>query len=253
MQRISNATQLTDVDYDELTKLYAYPSDLTRPWVRANFVSSIDGAAAAEGTTAALGSPADKRVYDLLRELADVVLVGAGTVRAENYSGARTDPARRRAFFEQGIGGHRSGTAPPIAVVTARCALDPDASLFRNTETPPLIITTAAAPRANVDRLAGAGADIVEAGRLAVSPRAVLDELASRGLHRVLCEGGPHLFGELVAAGGVDELCLTTAAVLIGGTSPRISVWHEQFHAPMTPAHILLDNDGTQLSRWVRS
>ncbi|ONM47722.1 pyrimidine reductase family protein [Nocardia donostiensis] len=253
MQRIPNATQLTGLGDEDLAQLYAYPAGLDRPWVRANFVSSIDGAATSDGTTSGLGSPADKRVYDLLRDLADVVLVGAGTVRAENYAGARTDSGRRRALFDRGFGGHRDGAPPPIAVVTASCALDPDARLCTETGTPPLIITTAAAPADRKQRLVAAGAEVIEAGELAVSARSILDTLAARGLRRVLCEGGPHLFGELVADGAVDELCLTITPLLVGGTAPRISVWHEQFRMAMRRAHIVFDDDGTILTRWVRS
>ncbi|MFF3223399.1 pyrimidine reductase family protein [Nocardia suismassiliense] len=253
MQRSHNAIQLTDLTPDDLAQLYAYPAELREPYVRANFVSSIDGAATSDGQSAGLGTPADKTVFLMLRELADVVLVGAGTVRAENYGGARTDPQLRRALHERGIGGHPDGTAPPIAVVTASAAIDVGARLLTDTTVPPLIITTTTAPADRKQQLADAGADVVEGGDLAVTPKALLRVLAERGLHRVLCEGGPHLFGELLAADAVDELCLTTAPLLVGGTARRISLSAHEFDRPMYRAHILLDDDGTMLTRWARA
>ncbi len=192
----------------DLSALYAYPEDLAGPFVRVNFVSSADGAVSVDGRSSELGSPADRRVFGLLRELADVVLVGAGTVRAEDYRGARR-PTRGRDH------------PPPIAVVTGSADLDPAARLFTDTAVPPIVLTHASAPRERRERLAAAGGDVVVLARL--TPAAVLTELAARGLHRVLCEGGPSLFGDLVAADAVDELCLTVAPLLAGGTAGRIA------------------------------
>ncbi|BDT88047.1 pyrimidine reductase family protein [Nocardia cyriacigeorgica] len=254
MQRIHNAIQLTGLTDEELFQLYGYPTGLDRPWVRANFVSSIDGAVSSDGVSGGLGTDADAKVFHALRELADVVLVGAGTVRTENYGPAKTDPALRRRLHELGLGGHPDGTAPPIAVVTAGAALDPAGRLFpESLAVAPLIITTAAAPAIRKQQLADAGAEVIEAGDVAVSPQAMLAALAERGLLRVLCEGGPRLFGDLLGADRVDELCLTTAPVLIGGTAPRISLSREEFRVAMRPAHILLDEDATMLIRWVRT
>jgi riboflavin biosynthesis pyrimidine reductase len=197
-----------ELDDDRLAELYAYPPDLAAPYVRVNFVASVDGAAWVDGRSRALGSPADRRVFRLLRELAEVVLVGAGTVRAEDYRGARR-PTRGR------------DTPPPIAVVTASADLDPASRLFADTTVAPIVLTLASAPEERRERLAAAGADVVVLERL--TPDLLLAELASRGLCRVLCEGGPRLFGELVAADAVDELCLTVAPLLAAGPAPRIA------------------------------
>ncbi|MBH0775080.1 pyrimidine reductase family protein [Nocardia bovistercoris] len=253
MQRIHNAIQLTELNPDDLAELYAYPSALDVPWVRANFVSSIDGAATSGELSGGLGTPADKTVFMLLRDLADVILVGAGTVRAENYGGARTDAARRRALHARGAGGAADGAPPPIAVVTASASLDPAGRLFHDTAVAPLIITTAIAPRDRKAALAEAGAEVIEVGEFAVTPKALLAALAARGLRRVLCEGGPHLFGELLGADAVDELCLTVAPVLVGGSAGRISLSAHEFHRRMERRHVLLDADGTLLTRWARA
>lgn len=253
MQRSPDAIQLTDLDSDALAGLYAYPADPGQFWLRVNFVSSIDGAATGSGgVTEALGTPADKRVFHLLRELAEVVLVGAGTVRAENYGGAQTDPRLRRELYARGLGGHPEGAPPPIAVVTAAAALDPAHRVITTARTPPLILTTTAAPAARKHALADAGAEVIEIADRVIEPSQITAILADRGLRRVLCEGGPQLFGSLAAAGAVDELCLTVAPVLCGGTARRISVSHEEFARRMNPAHVLFDTDGTMLTRWVR-
>jgi riboflavin biosynthesis pyrimidine reductase len=225
---------LTDVD---LAEHYAYPGELRAPWVRVNFVSSADGAATVEGTSGGLGSDADKQVFGVLRELAEVVLVGAGTVRAEDYRGARRDTRGR-------------DTPPPIAVVTGSADLDPDAKLFTDTRVPPIVLTLATAPADRRDRLAGAGADVAVLDDL--EPGTLLAELARRGLHRVLCEGGPSLFGALLAADAVDELCLTLAPVLAGGTAGRIARGPEGAPSrPMTLAGAL-HAEGSLLLRYVR-
>lgn len=252
MQRIHNAIQLTGLSRDDLADLYAYPADPQVPWVRTNFIASIDGSATSGDLSEGLGTPADKTVFIILRELADVIVVGAGTARAENYGGARTDPQLRRALYDRGIGGHRDGAPPPIAVVTASAALEPGARLFTDTAVPPLIITTSTAPADRKQQLADAGARVIEVGGVAITPQGLLGALADLGLRRVLCEGGPHLFGELLEADAVDELCLTTAPVLVGGTARRISLSAHEFRTPMVRRHILLDDDGTMLTRWTR-
>nr|WP_308633274.1 pyrimidine reductase family protein [Nocardia neocaledoniensis] len=245
-------TQLADLDDDALARCYAYPRQLDRPWVRANFVNSVDGSFTVDGVSAGLGTEADHRVFTLLRELAEVIVVGAGTVRAENYGGAHPDPARRRAHFQHGIGGSADGTPPPIAVVTASARLDPAAKLFTDAEVAPLIITTAHADADAVAALARAGAEVVVAGEAAIMPAAIPRVLAERGLQRVLCEGGPHLFGQLAEADLVDELCLTTSPRLVGGAGGRISLSASGFDTPMSRKQLVLAEDGTILARWAR-
>lgn len=229
---------VAELDDDRLAAFYAYPDGLTAPYVRVNFVASADGAATVEGRSEALGSPADRKVFLLLRELAEVLLVGAGTVRAEDYRGARRRTRGRE-------------TPPPIAVVTASADLDPASRFFTDTFVAPIVLTTAAVPQERLDRLAAAGADVVALDRL--TPQTMLAELGRRGLHRVLCEGGPKLFGDLVTADVVDELCLTVAPVLTAGAAPRIA-----HGVPGTPPRRLdlaaaLHEDGNLLLRYRRT
>jgi riboflavin biosynthesis pyrimidine reductase len=172
---------------------YAVPVD--QPWLRANMVATVDGAvAAADGRSAGVSGPADKWVFGLLRRLADVVLVGAGTARAEGYRPARL----------------------PIALVTARLDLDLESPLLAAAEHRTVIFTAAAA---GAERLAAAErvADVVVCGDQHVDLTVAVRELRARGLQQVLCEGGPRLLGSVTAAGLLDELCLTVSPLLVGG------------------------------------
>lgn len=200
------STTLESLDDTTLAAHYAWPDGLVAPYVRGNMVASLDGAVTVDGKAGGLGSAADLAVFELLRELAEVILVGAGTVRVENYSGARR-PTRGR------------DTYPPIAVVSGSALLDPDSLLFTDTFVPPLILTLESAPKTRRDRIREAGGEVVLLERL--TPRAVIAELHRRGLLRVLCEGGPTLLGNFHKADAIDELCLTVAPLIAGGSAGR--------------------------------
>jgi riboflavin biosynthesis pyrimidine reductase len=201
------------VSDSDLAGLYAYPSV---PWLRANMVSSADGAGTLGGLSAGLSSSGDRRVFGALRGLADVVLAGAGTVRAENYKPARDRPQWR--FARAG-----RSAAPPIAVISAHLDLDPGAVLF--TEAPAgartIVITCERSPADRRKALAEV-ADLIVAGEAAVDLSGALAELRARGLVRMLCEGGPLLLADFVAAGLLDELCLTIGPLLAGPGASRI-------------------------------
>jgi riboflavin biosynthesis pyrimidine reductase len=203
----------------------AYAVDAVRH-VRANFVSSLDGAVTVSGKSAGLSSEADRALFHLLRRLTDVVLVGAGTARTENYGGAKP------------IDGH----APPIAVVSKSLDFDTSSRLFTDTAVRPIVITCAASPDAVRSRLAEV-AEVIVAGDDEVDLRTALDVLADRGLGRVLCEGGPHLLGSLAAAGALDELCLTLSPLIAGGTAGRIVAGYlPEVVEPMHLLHVLEDD-----------
>jgi riboflavin biosynthesis pyrimidine reductase len=228
----------------DLAALYAYPPGR---WLRGNMVASADGAASLGGVTAGLSSGADRRVFALLRALADVILVGAGTVRAEHYGPARCSERWH------GLRAGRPAT-PPIAVVSARLHLDPASRVF--TEAPPhartIVITTAQAPtdlRADLAR----HADVVTAGEAAVDLDAALRALADRGYQRVLTEGGPTLLAQLAGAGLLDELCLTLGPLLAGPGAGRIVSGDPSQGGPLplTLAHVLEDS-GFLLCRYTR-
>ncbi|MGV0792394.1 pyrimidine reductase family protein [Mycolicibacterium sp. XJ1819] len=233
-----------------LTEFYAYPDALTRCYVRGNMVTSVDGAATADGKTEGLGGDGDRSLFAMMRSAADVILVGAATVRVENYSGAQMPLAQRHARQRRG-----QAEVPPIAVVTRSGNLDPDARFFTRTEVTPLILTCADACDRTGRRL-GAAAEVLNASGAhpdSVDPAAALALLAERGLFRVLTEGGPQLLSQLIESDLLDELCLTVAPVLVSGSGRRITAGTREVRVAMRPAHVLSDAHGYLYTRYVRS
>jgi riboflavin biosynthesis pyrimidine reductase len=238
------------VEDGRLADFYAYPDDLRSCWVRGNMIASLDGGATDEGKAGGLAGTGDRAVFSLMRDAADVILVGAATVRIENYSGAQLPVAARQARQRRG-----QAEVPPIAVVTRSGDLDPSALLFSRTEVPPLILTSARTVEATRRRLA-AVAEVIDASGTdpnSADPAVVLEVLAERGLFRVLTEGGPLFLGSLIENGLMDELCLTVAPILVGGASKRIVTGLGHVHTKMRRAHLLADDDGYLYTRYVRA
>lgn len=229
-------TTAEDVD---LVTAYAPPERRgPGPFVRCNMISSIDGAITVAGRSGMLGGPADREVFGALRALADVILVGAGTVRAEGYGPARIRPALRAGREERG-----QAPVPPIAVVTRSANLDWSAPFFAGAERRPLVVTSAEGAQRAGERAAEV-ADIVVSGQERVELETAVGELYSRGLHHVLCEGGPALNAELVRADLLDELCLTVSPRLVAGSGARM-VAGEELMPPVDLGVVqLLEQDG---------
>lgn len=242
------AAQLGSFTDDELTELYAYPAT-PRPWVRANFISSLDGGATAEGRSGTLAGAGDQVVFKALRTLADVVVVGAGTVRIENYGGARLSAPQRRDRANRG-----QLEVPPLAIVTNSGSLERDSRVFTDTEVPPLVLTAAATADSARRALAGVAEvlDCSAADPAAVDVAVALRLLADRGLPRVLTEGGPTLLGSLIEHDLLNELCLTIAPCLVGGGAPRIAGGTSQTLTRMRRAHLLTDDAGYLYGRYIR-
>jgi riboflavin biosynthesis pyrimidine reductase len=245
--------QASPAAIDVLAELYAYPQAAAlaaRPWVRANMVTSADGAAWLDGRAGGLSGPADRMVFSVLRSLADVILVGAGTARAERYRPVRDTEALPR--LREG----RSAT-PPIAVVSRALDLDLDGPLLAGAaagRARTIVLTTEAAPP---DRRAAAAqhADVVVVGEDLVTAAGAVSALASRGLTRILAEGGPTLLGFIAAARLLDDLCLTYSPTLVGGDAGRIVVapagqGGSAALAGLSLAHVLED-DGHLLCRYL--
>jgi riboflavin-specific deaminase-like protein len=206
------------IDDRALEELYDYPPKLTSPFVQVNFVASADGAATVSGRSAGLSSPADKKVFALGRDLADVVLVGAGTALAEGYHGVKRTEVRTERRARLGL-----SPIPPVAVVTGRGSIPPSSSLITAAVVPTIVLTSEASPVTWRKELADAGAEVVVAGEDRVEMELVVSALTDRELLRVCCEGGPTLFGDLVAEELVDQLCLTVAPKLTGAGAVRIT------------------------------
>lgn len=239
---ITAAGSAAELGDDELMAAYAWdvpPTRPGRPHIRFNFVASADGAAAIDGRSGALGDGADHRVFELLRQTADVILVGAGTVRAEGYAGELLGAESRAWRGSRGMPAH-----PGLAIVSGTLDLDPDAPLFEQAPVRPLILTAAAAPadrRAALERVA----DVVPAGERTVEPKQAAAVLAQHGFHRVLCEGGPRLFGSFQTAGLVDDLCLTVSPLMAAGSALRITAGAPEAVLPrrLELAHVLRGGD----------
>lgn len=227
----------------QLEDLYAYPGDRTRVCV--NFVSSADGAMEVRGRSAGLSTPPDRVVLDLGTDLADVVLVAAGTATAEGFTGVRPDERmadRRRRF---GL-----AEVPATAVVTSTGkSLDPSSPVLTDTLVPTLVLTCAAVPDDLRAAWTDAGAEVVPVGDGQVDLHAAVAELDRRGLRRINCMGGPRLFGSLAEAGLVDEFRLTLAPFLVSGDAGRITRG-----AGMDPARLelasVVTGDDTLLMRY---
>ena len=237
------------LDENRLTELYSYPDDLQACWVRGNMIASLDGGATADGKSGGLAGPGDRAVFTQMRQHADVILVGAGTVRAENYSGAQFSPAQRQARQRRG-----QAEVPPVAVVTNRGVLDHDAKIFTRTEVPPLILTSAKAV-GDARRRLGSVAEVIDASGPdpdRADASTVMKILADRGLLRVLAEGGPQFLGLLIEHDLLDELCLTIAPLLVGGAASRIATGPGQVHTPLQRSHLLTDDAGYLYARYIR-
>lgn len=197
-------------DQVSLDDAYAAPDS----WVRGLMVTSVDGAAEVDGSSGPLSAPADRRVLAHLRGTADVVLVGAQSVRAEGWRPPRPSPERRAQRREQG-----RPEVPAYAVVSRSGDL----------------------PRGPAE-----GEVLVVSGE----PGQVLDDLAARGLTRVVCEGGPSWLAQVAAAGRLQELCLTVSPLLAG--PGRRGLLEGDPWPSARPLHLtaLLEDDGWLFARY---
>jgi riboflavin biosynthesis pyrimidine reductase len=219
--------QLFPISLDDVDPLACYRNDerVGTPWVLINMITTADGGTAVGGRSGGLGGPADKKVFAAIRSVADVILVGAGTVRAENY-GPPSVPAR-------------------LAIVSAKLDLAPDARVFSNGYRPILVTTedADATRRAALEKVA----DVMVAGIGHVDLRAALRNFSGV----VLCEGGPSLNGQLIADGLVDELCLSLAPLLAGGESSRIARGPERPEPMRMHLNRVLEEDATLFLRFI--
>jgi riboflavin biosynthesis pyrimidine reductase len=224
VQRLAPVPE-TGVDDEAFVAAYAFPD--TTPWVRASMVTSLDGTAVGpDGGSRSIASAADRRIFSLLRRPADVVMVGAGTIRAEKYR-----PSMK-----------------PLAIVSRSGHLPADLRTVaeRTADMPrPVLLTSAAAV---VEDWLAAIVDVVRCGDgVEVDLRVAIDELARRGLGRILCEGGPRLLGDLARADLVDEYAVSLSPLLVGAEAR-----HHLLTVPggLRPpqrlrVHHVLEEDGT--------
>lgn len=217
--------RLADLSDEQLAQAYAPRGE---PWLRVNFVSTVDGSATgADGLSSSINNEADKRVFDTLRAHADCLVVGAGTIRDEEYDVPRI----------------------PVVVVSRRADVPP--TLREAPHGRVLVATVASAEGLDEARELVGHEQVLVLGEDEIDLVALKAELLSRGWRDQLCEGGPSLFGDLLAAGVVDELCWTVSPRLVAGDGPRIAGGPD-VDVQVRPA-LLLEQDGTLLGRWLVS
>jgi riboflavin biosynthesis pyrimidine reductase len=207
---------------DDLKHLYAAPDS---PWLRVNMVATVDGAATGDdGTSRSINNEVDHQVFDLLRDLADAVLVGAGTVRAERYAVGRK----------------------PLVVVSRSASVP--ATQRSAPKGKVLMATVSGAPHLDEAREILGSENVLVLGSHRVDLARMKDELVLRGFRHVLSEGGPHLLRDLLDQGVADELDTTVVPLLVGGPHIRITDG-PPLDVPLH-LHTLIESDGTLLSRW---
>ncbi len=204
------------LDVEELYLGLTLPTGRHRPHVALGMVATLDGAAALDGDTSRLGQEADGIAFRRLRGAADAILVGAGTVRAENYGPPKATATRRADRTARGL-----AERPRMVVVTGSLSLEPDHRLFGDPASRPVVLTHEGAPAAAANALSPI-ADVVRVGDGDVDLGAGLVHLAGIGIRHVLCEGGPTLNGSLLAADLVDEVFVTVSPLAAGGPASRI-------------------------------
>lgn len=242
---------MPDVQYlrlDELsdTELYDAYEPPEEDWLRVNFVSSADGAAALEGVSGPLSGTSDKRVFKVLRAGCDVLLAGSGTVLAEGYGPLTLNRERVKWRLD-----HGRPETPVMAVASRSARLDAEAGLFSLAPRRPIVICAADAA---VDRITALRevADVIAVGHGEIDYRAAVEVLRERGLRQVLCEGGPRVFGELIAADLVDELCLTVSPLLVGAGPIRLAEGRAAEAArPLRLRHVI-EAEGNLILRYLR-
>lgn len=206
----------------ELPELYAAPD---KPWLRVNMVSTVDGAATGDdGTSRSINNGVDKLVFDLLRDQADALVVGAGTIRVEGY-----DVGRKPMVVVS-----RTGSVP----VTQRSARRGGV----------LMATVSSAAYLEEARELLGEENVLVLGSHRVDLGRMRDELVLRGFRHLLSEGGPHLLRDLLDQGVVDELDATLVPRLVGGSHRRITDG-PPLDVPLR-LHALAEQDGTLLARW---
>lgn len=243
--------QLLPEPLDDVDPAATYAADdrgstRSRPWVLLDMVASLDGAVSVEGRSGGLSSPGDRAVFHGLRALADAVLVGAGTARAERYGPTRVPPevVERRLAAGQ-------AAQPELVVVSASLSFPDDQPFLAATGGRPVIATVAAADPARRAALAER-VELVDVGDDAVDPVRLVAALGHRGHRVVLCEGGPTLNGTLAEHDLVDEICLSVSPLAVSGTAGRI------VHGPpLDPPHRfalerVLEEDAVLFLRYVR-
>lgn len=191
----------------DIAAAYPWPDG---PWTRAMMLTTLNGAVAgSDGVSKSISSPTDRLIFEETRRLADAVLVGAGTIRAERYSPMVADPAHQQARAEDGL-----LPAPVVAIVSRTLDLPWQDGLFGESSQRPIVLTGVHDAASPALRAARGHADVIELP--GIDAAAMIGALRGRGLNRIVCEGGPALLAQLVEADLIDEYDIAVAPILSG-------------------------------------
>ena len=243
--------QLYPVALDDVAPADAYVDPVRvarpdRPWVLLNMVSSADGATVVDGVSEKLGGQGDWAIFMFLRSLADAILAGAGTVRAEGYGPPKIREEHREGRIQRG-----QAPRPRLCIATRGAGFDWSTPLFSDPDNRPIILCPADAPAERLTQ-AHEHADVIAEGKDQLDLAAALQRLADDGVGILLCEGGPSLNGTLLEHGLVDELCLTLSPTLVGAGGGATIVGDAQLPAPVG-MHLVsvLEEDGDLFLRYL--
>lgn len=221
-----------------------------QPELRLVAVMSLAGAASIEGTSGSLGNEIDGRILTGVRAWSDVVLVGGGTVRAEDYGGVQCSDQDKAARARRG-----QAAVPPIAVITKSFDFDTSTQLFTDTEVPPIFL----APQASIDdpNLADARSSLESSGARIISTgdgsaQEIVDALRNAGFNRITCEGGPGLYGMLLSAGLGDIIHLTIDPTIHGNIEKTLFGAGGDYSATLELEDIRVSEDSMMFCRFRR-
>lgn len=237
-----------DLSVDEIAALYDVPP--TSPtWLRANFVSTLDGAATGrDGLSGSINTRADHVVFELLRALSHAVVLGAGTARAEGYGRIRVPAQWKDVRVARGL--------PPELplVLVSRSAVLPSRVIDDRAGGPVYLVTHQESPGLPHARAVLGDVHVLVCGDADVDVARCIDVLHERGWTALLTEGGPTLFSHLLGASVVDELDLSLAPRIVVGEANRIThgASLDGRFLPRFLPRVLVEQDGTVMGRWVR-
>ncbi len=221
---MTDVLALADLSDEQLRKAYAAPR---RPWTRVLFVATADGATqGGDGLSKSISNEADNRVFHALRDLCDVIVVGAGTVREEEYE-----------------------PNPKPLVVVSRSGQVPES--LQAGDLSQVFLATGSEAESLDEALALLGDRVLVLGKEAPDLAQLRDALVERGFTDILCEGGPSLAGDLWAQGLADELALTVVPRIVGGEHRR-PVQGADSDVELRLATVLMAED-TLITRWVKA
>ncbi len=211
--------------------LHFRSSPPARPFVVANFVSTLDGVVSYEikgkpgGSTISGSDPADRFIMGLLRASADAIVVGAGTLRDVSAKSLWTPeyayPDAKDLYAEYRVSAQHKPEYPLLVIVSGSGQLELNRAIFRTPAMRTVVITTSAGrdelTRRGATTLSSMEIHVLDSSGGSIAPQAILQLLQSQfGVNTLLHEGGPTLFGQFLAAEAVDELFLTLSPQIAG-------------------------------------